>query len=167
MEIEPWYIIQTDYTLIKYKTRNDLARFNKAIKFGPSERQNTGQGIHITDSRSGELIAQKVDAVFMRAQEILDMKKRFSPVHIHLYSGPSDLNKAYESLYPGECNLRAWYSFKNNTVFLNVRDLHEGMLAHELAHAIIDHYMTVRPPSQTAEILARYVDSHLERGFAK
>jgi hypothetical protein len=31
-----------------------------------------------------------------------------------------------------------------------------------LAHFIIDHYLLVRPPAATAEILARYVDSHLK-----
>jgi hypothetical protein len=39
--------------------------------------------------------------------------------------------------------------------------MHEGILAHEMAHAIIDQFLTVRPPSATAEILARYVDGHL------
>jgi hypothetical protein len=46
---------------------------------------------------------------------------------------------------------------------MNVNDLHEGMLAHELAHAIVDHYLLVRPPRPTAEIIARYVDSHLKK----
>ncbi|MEH0019750.1 MAG: hypothetical protein V6Z89_08855 [Desulfobacter sp.] len=35
------------------------------------------------------------------------------------------------------------------------------MLAHEIAHAVVDHYLDVRPPRATAEILARYVDAHL------
>jgi hypothetical protein len=30
-----------------------------------------------------------------------------------------------------------------------------------MAHSIIDNYLLVRPPKATAEILARYVDSHL------
>ena len=37
----------------------------------------------------------------------------------------------------------------------------QGMLAHEMAHSIIDHYLTVRPPKRSAEILARFVDKHL------
>jgi hypothetical protein len=41
-----------------------------------------------------------------------------------------------------------------NTIYLNVDDLHEELLAHEMAHAIIDHYLLVRPPPATAEILA-------------
>jgi hypothetical protein len=41
-------------------------------------------------------------------------------------------------------------------------DLHEGMLAHEMAHCIIDYFLLVRPPVASAEILARYVDEHLK-----
>jgi len=37
------------------------------------------------------------------------------------------------------------------------------MLAHEIAHAIIDNYLSVRPPRATAEILARYVGKHLNK----
>ena len=44
---------------------------------------------------------------------------------------------------------------------MNAEDVHEGMLAHEIAHSIIDHYLLVRPPRATAEILSRYVDAHL------
>ncbi|MBU1196823.1 MAG: hypothetical protein KKE62_15255 [Proteobacteria bacterium] len=86
-------------------------------------------------------------------------------MNIHLYSNSAALKKAYEKIYSAECHLRAWYRFNNNTIYLNVQDLHVGILAHELAHAIIDHFLTVRPPGQTAEILARYVDTHIERGF--
>jgi len=57
--------------------------------------------------------------------------------------------------------VRAWYIYEQNTIYINNDDVHEGILAHEMAHAIIDHYLTVRPPKATAEILARYVDKHL------
>lgn len=42
-----------------------------------------------------------------------------------------------------------------------VQDVHEGRLAHELGHAVIGHYLSVRPPCATAEITAKYVDKHL------
>jgi hypothetical protein len=56
-----------------------------------------------------------------------------------------------------------WYTHANNTVYLNLNDFQEGMLAHELTHAIVDHYLLVRPPHATAEILARCVDNHLSK----
>jgi hypothetical protein len=39
--------------------------------------------------------------------------------------------------------------------------MYEGILAHEIAHSIIDNYLLILPPKATAEILARYVDEHL------
>ena len=48
-----------------------------------------------------------------------------------------------------------------NTIYVNVDDTQEEILAHEMAHAIIDHYLLVRPPAAAAEILARYVHTHI------
>ncbi|WDP92950.1 MAG: hypothetical protein HUN04_25775 [Desulfobacter sp.] len=165
LALSPWKIIITRFTLIKYKSREDLERFHTSVKFGPVKWNRPLALETITGQQLEEMVREKVDAVFERAAEILDMKKRFAPVNVNLHSGTASLKRAYERIYSGECRLRAWYRFKTNTVYLNVRDLHEGILAHELAHSIIDHYLAVRPPSQTAEILARYVDSHLARGF--
>ena len=36
-----------------------------------------------------------------------------------------------------------------------------GVLAHEVAHAIINQYFAVPPPSKVQEILSQYVDKHL------
>ncbi len=107
-------------------------------------------------------ITKKVDVLFERVQEILDMRKKMKKVTINIYDNKKQLHDAYSSIYRKSCRIRAWYRYTNNTVYINVDDLHEGMLAHELAHAIIDHYLLVRPPTATAEILARYVDRHLK-----
>jgi hypothetical protein len=82
-------------------------------------------------------------------------------VTVNVYHNKKQLHAAYWRIYKKPCKLRAWYIYEYNTIYINVGDLHEGMLAHEMAHSIIDHYLTVRPPGATAEILARYVDSHL------
>ena len=108
-------------------------------------------------------ISEKVDLLFERVQEILDMHKKMPRVAIMIYPGKKQLRQVYEEIYQEKCRIRAWYRFKNNTIYLTVADLQVGMLAHELAHAIIDHYLIVKPPAATAEILARYVDSHLQQ----
>ena len=113
---------------------------------------------------SGDLagkVRHKVDAVFERAQEILDMRKLMDKVNINVYHDQKGLHAAYYEIFKKPCRLRAWYIYELNTIYLNVSDLHEGILAHEMAHSIIDHYLSVRPPAATAEILARYVDGHL------
>lgn len=85
------------------------------------------------------------------------------PLFIELYSDKENLQKAFRNINETYKSYRAGYIYEYNSIYLNVNDVHAGMLAHEMAHAIIDHYMTVRPPSATAEILARYVDSHLTK----
>ncbi len=109
------------------------------------------------------IVEKKVDALFERAQEILDMRKRMDKVTINVYHDKDQLHAAFKQIYRKSCRIRAWYEFKYHTVFVCIDDVHEGMLAHEMAHGIIDHYLKVRPPTATAEILARYVDSNLKK----
>lgn len=165
LKLETWHIIRTKFTTIRYRSHDDLIKFHTDINYGPQEWNISLVLNSISESELQEIVSRKVDAVFLKACEILDMKKHFPSVNIFLYQDSSSLKRAYENIYPNKCRLRAWYRFKTNAAYFNVQDIHAGMLAHELAHAIIDHYLSVRPPRQTAEILARYVDSHLKSGF--
>ncbi len=152
------YKIETRYTSFIFNSREDMLRFNDEIDFG-------GGGLSsLFGSRSEDVVSEftkKVDLLFEKAQAILDMRKKMRKVRVRVYSNTSELEEAYWKIFKGRCNVRGWYVYEFNTVFLNVKDVHEGMLAHELGHAIIDHYLAVRPPRATAEILAKYVDLHL------
>jgi hypothetical protein len=156
-----WENMETKYTVVHYQFFEDLKKFNYKVQYGQEQWSlkrlfsNSGSDSLI------DRITSKVDVLFERVQEILDMRKKMKKVTIHIYHDKAQLHDAYSRIYKGPCRIRAWYRYKNNTVYVNVNDLHEGMLAHELAHAIIDHYLLVRPPVATAEILARYVDNHL------
>lgn len=156
-----WQNIATKHTIIRYQTLKDLKEFNKHVYYYPGE-----WGIRRLFFRPDpdELInnlKKKVDALYERVQEILDMRKRMKKVTIHIYHNRKQLHAAYFDIYKKKCRYRAWYIYKYNIIYVNSDDINEGILAHEIAHSIIDHYLTVRPPSATAEILARYVDSHL------
>jgi len=157
-----WKNIETKCTVIHYQSFEDLKKFNYKVKYGQEQwslkRLFSGSGPN--DLVDG--IITKVDVLFERVQEILDMRKKMKKVTINVYRDKEQLHDAYSKIYKGLCRIRAWYRYGNNTVYVHVNDLHEGMLAHELAHSIIDHYLLVRPPAATAEILARYVDSHLK-----
>lgn len=159
---DQWRSIETRHTMIRYRSPEDLKRFNHKVRFSTG---NHGF-LLFSSSRDGkdpaQEISRKVDAIFERVQQILDMRKRMEKVVINVYHDRDQLDAAYFAIYRQPCRIRAWYRYWNNTIYLNAMDLHEGMLAHEMAHAIIDHYMVVRPPRATAEILARYVDEHLE-----
>jgi hypothetical protein len=156
-----WENMETKYTIVHYQSLEDLKKFNYKVQYGQAQ-----WSLKRLFSKSGsdnlvDRIRTKMDVLFERVQDILDMRKKMRKVKIHIYHDKAQLHDAYSRIYKGPCRIRAWYRYRNNTVYVNVNDLHEGMLAHELAHAIIDHYLLVRPPVATAEILARYVDRHL------
>jgi hypothetical protein len=155
--------IETRHAIIFYQSADDLNDFDSAVDFS-SEGFSLG-GIFTSSPKGNELIdvvTRKVDGIYERVQEILDMQGQIPKVTLRLYPDRAALARAYQA-FTGSSRLkiRAWYIYERNTIYLNVEDIHEGMLAHEIAHAIIDHYLTVRPPRATAEILARYVDEHL------
>jgi len=158
-----WETIETRHAIVRYQSMDDLKRFNTKIKY-----RVKGSGLMGLFSSSGpeeirDIVGKKVDVIFEKVQEILDMRKKMKKVTINVYHDEDQLHAAFEQVYRKSCRIRAWYEFKYHTVFLCVDDMHEGMLAHEMAHGIIDHYLKVRPPTATAEILARYVDTHLKK----
>ena len=160
--------LETRYTVIRYQSVEDLDKFNRKIDYSP-EQLGFMQMFSRSSSKDlkGE-ITNKVDAVYERVQNILGMRKKIKKITINIYSSDKQLYAVYLKHqdtafrnFNSSQRLRAWYINKNNTIYLNSSDLHEGMLAHEMAHAVIDHYLLIRPPGATAEILAQYVDSHL------
>ncbi len=159
---EQWLAIESKYTKILYRTPEDLVRFDRKLKYEPSSRGLKSLFSHKPSGSITEKVADKVDALFERVQEILEMRRKMKKPTIFIYPNRRQLHGAYNQLFNRPCKIRAWYQYSTNGVYVNVKDLHERMLAHELAHAIIDHYLLVRPPPATAEILARYVDSHLK-----
>ncbi len=157
-----WRSLETKYTLIHYQHLEDLKRFNNKLNYGPEKWGFKRLFSKEESDKLLDVVGKKVDMIFERVQEILDMRKMMPSVTINIYRDQKQLYDAYFEIYKQSCQLRAWYIFEYNTIYFSIEDLHEGMLAHEMAHSIIDHYLTVRPPVASAEILARYVDSHLK-----
>jgi len=156
-----WLRHETSYTILQYKRFKDLKKFDRSIDFSPDQFSVTGLfGAGDAKDPVGS-ITRKVDALFARVQQILDMKKRMKKVTINIYSDEKQFHEAYYNITWTKCQVRSWYLFNQNTIYVNVNDIHEGILAHEMAHSIINNYLDVRPPRATAEILAVYVDQHL------
>ena len=155
-----WKELKSRHTILRYQSQEDLNIFDQKIKYSAASGLST-LARRLEKNNPDERLIEKIDAIYQRVQEILDMRKSMKRIRINIYSTKKQLHKAYFRIYKDHRKLRAWYIFEVNTIFLTVEDVFAGMLAHEMAHSIIDHYLTVRPPPATAEILARYIDSHL------
>ena len=61
----------------------------------------------------------------------------------------------------GYGSVEAFYEPCTHTIFLSLADLHEGILAHEMAHYVMCEAYSVRPPHEMQEDWARYVENKL------
>lgn len=166
VDAQTWKVLETKYLVISYRDLDDLRQFDRQIKYSGG-RKSGFFGFFFAPSRSSDspesfeqLLMDKVDGLFEKVQRILDMRKPIK-VNVQLYPDEVALGEAYYKIYGKRDSLRAWYIYEFNTIYLNVQNLFDGMLAHECAHAIVDNYFETRPPRAAAEILARYVDDHL------
>jgi len=155
-----WQSIETKYTIIRYQSLADLEDFDDSIDYYPGE-WGFKRLFSSKSSRMTVNLIKKVDALNLKVQQILDMRKRMKKVTINIYHNKNQLHTAYYKIYGNPCKVRAWYIYEYNTIYINIDDVNERLLAHEMAHYVIDNYLSVRPPRNAAEILASYADKHL------
>lgn len=149
-----WASLKTKYTVIHYAQQTGLSAFSRALY--PLA----------LNPKSEATLVSRVDALFREVQTLLDMRKAVDRVTITVYADHQQLEKALAQTIGEGRQRRAWYSRKENTIFVSVDQLSEDILAHEMAMAVIYQYMEVPPPRTTAKILAAYVDSQRKSGRA-
>jgi hypothetical protein len=167
-----WQNLETKYTIIHYQNLEDLKKFDDKIDFSPGKWGikslfSSSDSKQVKDKLASrvdalfDVVYKEMDSIFEKVQEILDMRKKMKKVKINIYGNKRELHAAFYKIYKKKCRIRSWYLYERKTIYINVDDLHEGILAHEMAHHVHDNYLIIRPPRATAEILARYVDKHL------
>ncbi|MBI2401069.1 MAG: hypothetical protein HYV23_08470 [Deltaproteobacteria bacterium] len=146
--------LETRYALIVFTDEADLYEFGKKLG-GPGSmvsRANPNVRAHVKES---------VDRIVFRVKALLDMHPDAMKFTIVLHSTEKGLNDAYRGLGAIADPPIAFYSHKSRTIHMILQDASDGVFAHEVAHAVINFYFTVPPPAQMQEILAQYVDRHL------
>ena len=58
--------------------------------------------------------------------------------------------------------MKSFYCHKTRTRDTSEADISDSIIARKIAHAIINYYFIVKPPEQVREMIAIYVDSHLQ-----
>ncbi|SHK66937.1 hypothetical protein SAMN02745216_03864 [Desulfatibacillum alkenivorans DSM 16219] len=156
-----WNTLETQYTRIQYLSREDLRRFNASIDYGPGH-WGAKRVLQAKPSPSlEEGLSNKVDALFERVQEILDMHPKMGKVRILLLHDKKHLAAEYHRLFKAPCHIRSWYLHIGSTIYVNSKDVRVGVLAHEMGHAVSEHFLVFRPPRVSAEVWSMYVEAHL------
>jgi len=115
---------------------------------------------------SNAVAENTVDQLFQRVQILLNMPQPRLKIHIQIYQDQEELSEVYEMITGKPTKMPAFYLKKTNTIYLQKEKLSTGILAHEMAHAIISHYPGVYPDREITESLCQYIDKEISmRGF--
>jgi len=152
-----WQRIDSRYCTIWLDSSIDAKQVNRRIRTWMLRPQ-----VRVTMANTPEgQLAAKCDTIFRRAQELLDMYPPGIHVTIKVARHHDQIRSVHAARYGFGTEAIAFYMFENNTIYATMGELSESVLAHEMAHCIIDHYFGVRPPRKVEELLAMYVDAHL------
>lgn len=158
---DDWISVNSLYCTIFFKDGADLETVDKKIDtykidYGLTEKPPRAGGAEVADE-----ISYKFDLIFFKVQEILDMRPKGLHLNVRIYRGQKDLDRVYVEIFDRDNEFIAYYIFKINTLFASEEKVSANILAHEIAHCVVDHYFSVIPPTKVAEMIAQYADAHL------
>ena len=129
--------LQTEFTTIHYSDDSYLSDFLWRIT-----------GKRLNGEATGQLTRNRVDEIVEKVISILDMRP--SPFRFDIYLEPHQSGGTI-----------AFYSHERRAIIAVYNRVTDGVLAHEIAHAVMNAYFGTVPPEKTQEILAQYVDQNL------
>jgi hypothetical protein len=117
-------------------------------------------------STQEERLASGLDIIMRRVKQVLDMRPAMPRVKIVIFGGRADLEGEYSSIFgTSGSGIRSFYVHKYGTIYTSEETVSDSVMAHEMAHAVVDNYFSVVPPKKLAEIMASYVDVHLDDSY--
>ncbi len=150
--------IESRYAIIQYQHYEQLEKLNNRIVLGSLS--------YLMGGRRGltavEELKRKIDVIVEKVESILQMYPSRVKFRIQLFDNPEDVRKVYFHQYGKRVDFIAFYSPQDKTIYLSLKDAELIVLAHEIAHVIIDTYYDRATPVKVHEILADYVTRYIE-----
>jgi hypothetical protein len=150
--------LKSRYTTIMYSNEAQVRRFNSEVSLGSLSYLMRNR-VSIT---TGDEVKNKVDVVIERVESILEMYPRELKFQIILLSSDNEVQELFRKKYGRNVDYIAFYSPRDKTVYVSVKDIELTVLAHEIGHVIIDFYYGIATPQKLHEVLAQYIEEHLK-----
>jgi hypothetical protein len=162
---------QTRYTAVLAESPADLVEMERRLHFpapvsASPYQVTTGEfAFHPAFPR----LAAKIDAILVRTAHLLNIQPpQQSRLNIVLVANGKEVQRRHLLVVPGQRqgifgfgSLEAFYETFGRTIYLSLRDLHEGVLAHEMAHDLLCTRVCPPPAAAEQESWAHYVESRL------
>ena len=155
---------QSRFFSIHYQEPGQLERFAQKVQPGALtlslNQIFTGNTKLTPEAKAGRY----VDQLFQRVQATLEMVKPGLKVEIRLFQDQAALSEAFEKITGKPTRAPAFYWQETNTIYLQMEQISIGILAHEMAHAVISHFFIIDPPEKVSELICQYVDREVSKG---
>ncbi|MBW1940973.1 MAG: hypothetical protein JRI28_06320 [Deltaproteobacteria bacterium] len=149
--------LKTRYTTIIYDDQKQLRKFDDKLYLGRLRYLLRKR----KDITVAEAVKNKVDLITEKVETVLEMFPNPLKFTLVLLSTPRDVQNAYQKIYGRKVNYIAFYSPKENTVFISVKRAKLRVLAHEFGHVVVENYFEVSPPAKIHEVLAQFAETHI------
>lgn len=143
-----YYRPDADLEQVKRKLETRILYFDQTARYGETSVQ--------------EEIGYRLDKLFNQVREILDMYPRIPKIKIKIFQDRTELNEEHLNIFGEMKEYSSFYVNGYHTIYTSEDDISDSVMAHEMAHVVIDHYFSIIPPKKMAEVLASYVDVHLD-----
>lgn len=150
--------LKTRSASVIYEKEDLLRQFNRNVRLGSLSYAVSNK----TSITYEDEVKNKVDVILERVKAVLAMFPKNLNFTIILLPSDSDVQKIYTGKYGKKVDFISFYAPRDKTVYISVDDVRLGVLAHELAHVVIDFYYDTSPGVKIHEILAQFVETHLE-----
>lgn len=150
---------ESGYAKIFCESAETLRLFNKRVKLGflNSLLRSRADNLSVEGQVSG-----KIDAIVERVETILDMRPRNFRIALFVLPDADSVRALYRKKFSREVDFVAFYSPAERAVYIAADEAKAVILAHEIAHAIIDQFFGVAAPAKIHELLAQYVEENFE-----
>ncbi|HEY9072570.1 MAG TPA: hypothetical protein VIN67_00435, partial [Desulfobaccales bacterium] len=117
------------------------------------------------------MLAAKVDGLLSRVCKILNMwPKKPQQLRIYLLKNGREVRQRQLALQPflqegsfwEDDSLEGLYDPLTRSIYLSLKDLRVGILAHEMTHYVLNEAFAVPPPASVQEHWAHYVERQVD-----
>jgi len=106
-------------------------------------------------------VLAKLDIIIEKIETVFDIFPANLHITIVLLPTSRDVSAIYRGKYCKKVDFIAYYSLKENTIYLSVDDASLRVIAHEVGHAIINQYFDIRPSYDLHEMMAEFAEEHI------
>lgn len=150
--------IESRYARVVYADEGLIRAFNEEVV--------PGGGLFSLGRRPQQVTVQdelrnKLNNIVEKVMAVLEMYPKNLRFTLMLLPDAREVQRVYRENFGKEVNYIAFYSPKQKTMYLSVRDVELRVIAHEIGHVVVDHYFDVPPPVKIHEVLAQFAETHI------